>query len=63
VKRNFARRRLKALFREFSEQINDGTFIFVAKKDILELDFSKLRSDFRQALKRVGALDAKKASS
>lgn len=63
MKRNFARRRLKALFREFSDQLNDGTFIFVAKKDILDLDFSKLRSDFRQALKRVGALDAKKASS
>jgi RNase P protein component len=41
----------------------DGTFIFVAKKDILVMDFSKLRSDFKKALKRVGALDVKKTGS
>jgi ribonuclease P protein component len=64
VKRNFAKRRLRALFAEFSESLTDGTYVFVAKKDILDIEFSKLQNDLSHALKRVGALqNVQKTSS
>ncbi|MCH9813584.1 MAG: ribonuclease P protein component [Epsilonproteobacteria bacterium] len=55
VKRNFAKRRLRALFIAYQSQLSTGTYIFVAKKDILDLDFIKLKKDLRYAFKRVGA--------
>ncbi len=64
VKRNFAKRRLRAIFREYSNFLNDGTYIFVAKQDIIDIKFSKLKNDIDKALKRVGALkNAKRINS
>lgn len=63
VKRNFAKRRLRALFTELSNTLTEGTYVFVAKKDILDCEFSKLRDDLSHALKRVGALQNVKKSS
>jgi RNase P protein component len=52
------------LFIELSEDLSEGSYIFVAKKDILTTPFSKLQKDLRYALKRVGALKhAKKTLS
>ncbi len=56
VKRNFAKRRLRALFSEVSDNLTEGTYVFVAKKEILDIEFTKLQNDLRHALKRVGAL-------
>ncbi len=36
--------------------LNSGTYVFVAKKEILNSDFAKLEKDISDALKRVGAL-------
>lgn len=36
--------------------LSNGTYVFVAKKDILKLDFSKLQFDILKALKKLGAL-------
>ncbi len=57
VKRNYAKRRLRALFAEFSNNLTDGTYIFVAKKDILDIEYTKLHNELNRALKRVGALE------
>jgi ribonuclease P protein component len=62
IKRNFAKRRLRALFIEFSEELSEGSYIFVAKKDILTIPFSKLQKDLKSSLKRVGALKHAKKS-
>lgn len=56
VERNFSKRRMRASFLEFQEKIEDGIFVFVAKKDILEIEYKELQKSMRYALKRVGAL-------
>ena len=50
--RNFAKRRLRALFVEFSDRLDDS-LILVAKRDILSADFKELKYLFNKALKRV----------
>ena len=56
MQRNFAKRRMRASFLEFQERIEEGIFVFVAKKDILELEYKQLQKSIYYALKRVGAL-------
>ena len=53
VKRNRAKRRLRALFREFSPSLKDGTYIFVAKQAINEATHQQLKNDFQKILKRL----------
>lgn len=57
VKRNFSKRRLRALFINNIQSIEDGVYILVAKKEILTTDFHKLQKYF---LKSIKALKAKK---
>ena len=56
VFRNRAKRRLRALFLEFSPQMNTGTYIFVAKEAIRDTSYEILKADMQKALKRVGAI-------
>jgi ribonuclease P protein component len=56
TKRNFAKRRLRALFSDYNEKIKNGKYIFVAKSEIVAADFKNLKSDFEFALKRLNAL-------
>lgn len=56
VKRNRAKRRLRALFCEYSDSLKDGTYIFVAKSAIFDAPFSKLTSDFNKVLTRAKTL-------
>lgn len=56
VFRNRAKRRLRALFLEFSSQINPGTYIFVAKEAIRDISYDALKEDMKNAFKRVGAI-------
>ena len=52
VKRNFAKRRLRALFIKEAENIKDS-LILVAKKDILEAPYEKLEYLFKKSLKAL----------
>lgn len=56
VVRNRCKRRLRALFLEFSDSIKEGTYIFVAKGSTHTINFSALETDFRKILKKSGAL-------
>lgn len=56
VHRNHAKRRLRALFSEFSPLMRSGTYIFVAKEAIHDTSYEVLKSDVSRALKKVGAL-------
>ncbi|DAB27637.1 MAG: ribonuclease P protein component [Sulfurimonas sp. RIFOXYD12_FULL_33_39] len=56
VKRNRAKRRLRALFLEYSSLLNDGTYIFVAKQAINEETHQKLKNDFEKILNRSNAI-------
>jgi ribonuclease P protein component len=56
VKRNFAKRRLKALFFASQKSILDGTYILVAKKEIIDAPFGEVEKSLKFALKKVSAL-------
>ncbi len=53
VKRNRAKRRLRALFVKYYDEIKPGIYIFVAKKDIININFDKLEFSFKRALQRI----------
>jgi ribonuclease P protein component len=53
VKRNRAKRRLRAFFCEYSPSLQDGIYIFVAKTDLFEASSEKLRNDFKKVLSRA----------
>ncbi|MFA7070006.1 MAG: ribonuclease P protein component [Sulfurimonas sp.] len=57
VIRNRAKRRLRALFLEFSPQLKDATFVLVAKDHITQATYSELKSDFYKSLTRLKCLD------
>lgn len=59
VKRNRAKRRLRALFLESSSSLKDGTYVFVAKQTIHETTHQKLKSDFEKILNRLDAVKKK----
>lgn len=54
-KRNFVRRRLKAIYREnHYKMIKNYDYVFVAKKDTVDCDFKDLERGFIDVLKRQG---------
>ena len=55
VKRNRAKRRLRALFCEYSNNLKDGTYIFVAKQSIIDIPHENLKTDFTKIIKRSKA--------
>lgn len=58
VKRNRAKRRLRALFYEYSPSLKDGTYIFVAKQSIIEISHQQLESDFKKILSKSKSFKA-----
>jgi len=56
VKRNRAKRRLRALFCEHSKLLKDGSYVFVAKTGLFESSYKELNSDFLKVLKRSKTL-------
>ena len=52
VKRNRAKRRLRALFCEYSDSLKDGTYIFVAKTGLFDASYDELNRDFKKILSR-----------
>ena len=52
VKRNRAKRRLRALLLEKSSNLKDGTYIFVAKIAINEISHKQLSYDFKKVLSK-----------
>ncbi|MEA2073957.1 MAG: ribonuclease P protein component [Campylobacterota bacterium] len=50
VKRNRAKRRLRAIFREHSPQLKDGSYVFVAKVGLFDSSHEKLTKDFKKVL-------------
>ena len=55
MKRNRAKRRLRAIFCEYSNNLKDGTYIFVAKQSIIEIPHANLVKDFKKILSRSNA--------
>jgi len=53
VKRNRAKRLLRALVINSLENLKNGSYIFVAKPKILEVEFQKLSKSFLRSLQKV----------
>jgi len=58
VKRNRAKRRMRAMFCEYSKNLKDGTYVFVAKVGLFETSHEKLTNDFKQVLTRAKTITA-----
>jgi ribonuclease P protein component len=56
VVRNRCKRRLRALFHEFSPNAQDGWYVFVAKGALFENPYEQVRRDCKYVLKRTGAM-------
>jgi len=56
VKRNRAKRRLRALFLKYSTHLKNGTYVFVAKQSIIEISHTDLEKDFEKVIFRSKAL-------
>jgi ribonuclease P protein component len=59
VKRNRSKRRLRALFLDYSNSLKNGTYIFVAKQSTPDVTFEELQKDFLKVLKRSKTLEEK----
>jgi len=53
VRRNRAKRLLRALFIEYGEELPKGHYILVAKPTLLESDFTRIRKSFHSLMRRV----------
>jgi len=53
VKRNLAKRRLRALFFELCGEIDSGSYVFVAKSKIVDMDYESIRKNLIWSLKRL----------
>ena len=58
VKRNRAKRRLRALFCEYSATLQDATYIFVAKQTINDISHQQLKDDFEKLLNKSKSFKA-----
>ena len=47
---------MRSLFISLADKIQNGSFIFVAKSGILDIDFMKLKNDTLYALKKLDAI-------
>ncbi len=56
IKRNFAKRRMRSVFSLFDDKLLNGSFILVAKHDILNIKFDKLKKEILYTLKRLDAI-------
>ena len=53
VKRNRAKRRMRAVFREYSDLLKDGSYVFVAKVGLFDTSHEQFLKDFKKVLKNA----------
>lgn len=56
VKRNLAKRRLRAIFLEIQPMLNDGVYVFVAKEKIHHISYEALKKGILWSLKKLNGL-------
>ncbi|MFK5938411.1 MAG: ribonuclease P protein component, partial [Sulfurimonas sp.] len=56
VKRNRVKRRMRAMFREYSNTLKDGTYVFVAKIGLFDSSYEQLDNNFNKVLKQAKTL-------
>ena len=53
VKRNRAKRRMRAMWREYFPTLKCGSYVFVAKVGLFDSSYEKLQQDFKKVLKNA----------
>ncbi len=53
VKRNRAKRRMRAMFLEFSDSLKDGSYVFVAKAGLFDTSHEQFKNNFIKVLKHA----------
>jgi len=48
---------MRALFVKYSKNLKDGRYIFVAKKDIIDLPFDTISKNFYKNLSRANVIE------
>lgn len=62
VRRNFAKRRLKELAREFEPELKPGfIFVFVATKQTPQMEFAELRNNFKFSVNTAKEMEKRRA--
>lgn len=56
VKRNRAKRRLRALFGKHESLLLSGTYVFVAKNPITDEEYLKIEDSFLLSMKRLNTI-------
>ncbi|MDD3324881.1 MAG: ribonuclease P protein component [Sulfurospirillaceae bacterium] len=56
IKRNLAKRRLRAIFLEIQESLDDGIYVFVAKEKISEMTYENLKKEVLWSLRRLNCI-------
>jgi ribonuclease P protein component len=56
VKRNLAKRRLRAIFIELCDELTCGTYVFVAKEGINKASYKELKSSILWSFKKLGCI-------
>lgn len=56
VKRNLAKRRMRAIFDEIADSLKDGAYVLVAKKQIEQMSYEAFKKGLNWSLKRMQCL-------
>ncbi len=56
VKRVKAKRRLRALFLQWQDRLEHGTYVFIAKPKILNMTYEELNKNLNWSFKKMGLL-------
>ena len=56
VVRNRTKRRLRALFLEFMDRLENGTYIIVSKQEIVNTNYEDLKRDLKYTFKKLNVL-------
>jgi len=63
VARNRSKRRMRALFHDYCNLLQDGTYIFVAKSPMPTTQYLVLKQECRKVLMRTGGLENDKKTT
>ncbi|DAB37320.1 MAG TPA: ribonuclease P protein component [Sulfurospirillum cavolei] len=56
IKRNLAKRRLRAIFLDIQPTLNDGVYVFVAKEKIHQLSYEALKKGIIWSIKKLNCV-------
>lgn len=59
VNRAFAKRRLRALFVKLHDSLKNGTYIFIAKNEIVLAPYKEFEKNIKWSLRKLGSFDDK----